>query len=213
MASPITGSSFDIQNFSGDVCERIRKLLEINDTLKTFFTWMFNSDGTLTDSFKVLMQDVAVAVGTVIFRPISSIPSGYLHCNGQAVSRTIYANLFAVFGTTFGTGDGSTTFNLPDFDGLFLMGSGPAGANPVGSTGGAATVTLTTAQIPAHTHGPGSPDGDSSGFLEKTAVGGKTYDVSASGDGVVSTATGSTGGGQAHDNLPPYFAGKWLVKY
>lgn len=212
MASPVTSSDFTITNFGGDVCEQIRKLLETNSTLATFFAWMFNSDGTVSDAFKVLIQDVAVAVGTVIFRPINSIPSGYLLCNGQAVSRAIYANLFAVFGTTFGNGDGSTTFNLPDLQALFLMGSGPAGANAVGSQGGVATVTLSEAQMPAHTHAFPAGD-DASGFLLKTSVGGKAHDVVASGDAIVVPATASTGGSQPHQNLPPYFAGYWLVKY
>lgn len=212
MASPITAADFDLQNFAGDVCERIRKLLEINDTLKEFFEWMFNSDGTVSDAFKAEIQDVAVAVGVVVFRPIGTVPAGYLICNGQAVSRTTYANLFAVFGTTFGIGDGSTTFNLPSLQGRYLQGSGPSGAYPVGSTGGAATVTLSEAQIPAHTHPYPSGD-DASGFLLKTSVAGKSLDIAGSGDAIQVPATGSTGGGQSHENLPPYFAGYWLVKY
>lgn len=54
----------------------------------------------------------------------SAIPQGWLYCNGAAVSRTIYAELFAVIGTSFGTGDGSTTFNIPDLRGEFLRGAG-----------------------------------------------------------------------------------------
>ena len=54
----------------------------------------------------------------------SAIPQGWLYCNGAAVSRTTYAELFAVIGTSFGTGDGSTTFNIPDLRGEFLRGAG-----------------------------------------------------------------------------------------
>ena len=61
MPSPITGSDFDIQNFSGDVCEQLRKLLELNNTLKTFFEWMFNDDGTLTNDFKILQARILPA--------------------------------------------------------------------------------------------------------------------------------------------------------
>lgn len=52
----------------------------------------------------------------------TSAPEGYLICQGQAVSRTTYAELFAVLGTTYGIGDGLTTFNLPDYRGTFLRG-------------------------------------------------------------------------------------------
>ena len=65
--------------------------------------------------------------GTVIAFAGNSAPAGYLICNGAAVSRTTYAGLFAVIGTTYGAGDGSTTFNLPDLTGKFIQGSGTAG--------------------------------------------------------------------------------------
>lgn len=63
-----------------------------------------------------------VPPGTVIFYAASSAPTGFLKANGAAVSRTTYAALFAAIGTTFGSGDGSTTFNLPDMRGYFPRG-------------------------------------------------------------------------------------------
>lgn len=60
--------------------------------------------------------------GSVITFAGSTAPSGYLHCDGSAVSRTTYADLFAAIGTAHGSGDGSTTFNLPDYRGRFLRG-------------------------------------------------------------------------------------------
>lgn len=67
--------------------------------------------------------------GTVIAFAGNSAPTGYLICNGAAVSRTTYAKLFAIIGTTYGTGDGSTTFNLPNLTNKFIMGSGTAGTS------------------------------------------------------------------------------------
>jgi microcystin-dependent protein len=61
--------------------------------------------------------------GQIIHYPSASIPTGYLECNGATISRTTYATLFAVIGTTFGAGDGSTTFNLPDLRGEFIRGA------------------------------------------------------------------------------------------
>ena len=70
---------------------------------------------------------VSVPVGTVIAIAANSAPSGYLLCNGAAVSRTTYAKLFAAIGTTYGEGDGSTTFNLPNLTDRFIQGSGTVG--------------------------------------------------------------------------------------
>jgi hypothetical protein len=63
-----------------------------------------------------------VDTGTVAAFGVSSAPTGWLKCNGAAVSRTTYADLFTVIGTTFGTGDGSTTFNVPDLRGVWVRG-------------------------------------------------------------------------------------------
>lgn len=62
----------------------------------------------------------ATPVGAVMYMGASSAPTGYLKCNGAAVSRTTYAALFAAIGTTFGVGDGSTTFNVPELRGEFI---------------------------------------------------------------------------------------------
>lgn len=78
------------------------------------------------------------------------VPENYLFCDGSAVSRTTYATLFGVIGTTFGAGDGSTTFNLPDLSGRVPLGVSQAHA--LGSTGGSETVTLTEQELPAHVH-------------------------------------------------------------
>ena len=105
-------------------------------------------------------------VGTILHFAGSSAPPGYLLGNGVAVSRTTYAALFAVTGTTYGVGDGSTTFNPPNCAGKALYGAGGAltsMANTIGATGGAETTTISSANLPAHTHGSGSLATDTSG--------------------------------------------------
>ncbi len=79
-----------------------------------------------------------------------SAPDGYLACDGSAVSRSTYSQLFGAIGTTWGAGDGSTTFNVPDFRGKFLFGAD--GTHTVGSSGGTSTATLATVNLPAHNH-------------------------------------------------------------
>ena len=108
--------------------------------------------------------------GTVLPFAGSTSPSGWLLCYGQAVSRTTYANLFAVIGTTYGVGDGSTTFTLPDLRGRVAAGKDNMGGsaasrltnsgtgNPgiagtaLGAVGGVDRHTITVAQMPTHAH-------------------------------------------------------------
>ncbi|MFQ8642973.1 MAG: phage tail protein, partial [Oscillospiraceae bacterium] len=107
------------------------------------------TDGTNTvnASYSVLQIDDAL-VGQIDLWPSSAIPSGYLLCNGQAVSRTTYANLFKTIGTAYGAGDGSTTFNLPNMAGKNAIGSN--GTYLLGKSGGSTTSKITT--LPSHTH-------------------------------------------------------------
>jgi len=102
----------------------------------------------------------------------TNAPTGWMFCDGRALSRTTYASLFAAIGTAWGAGDGSTTFNIPDFRGRIRVGRddmGGTAANRVttagsgvdgktlGATGGAQNVVLTAAQLASHTH-TGSTD-------------------------------------------------------
>jgi microcystin-dependent protein len=97
----------------------------------------------------------------------SAAPSGWLLCYGQAISRTSYAGLFAALGTTYGSGDGSTTFNLPDLRGRAIAGKddmGGAAANRItnagssitgttlGASGGTQNHQLVSSEMPSHTH-------------------------------------------------------------
>ena len=86
----------------------------------------------------------------------ATAPNGWLPCNGQAVSRTTHADLFTAIGTTWGAGDDSTTFNVPDFRRRVAVGSGGASSdiigNTVGDTGGAETHALTAAELGPHGH-------------------------------------------------------------
>ena len=91
-----------------------------------------------------------VPTGAILPYGGSSAPTGYLLANGAAVSRTTYANLFALYGTTYGAGDGSTTFNVPNIKGRFPVGKGDSGATAtLGNTGGAWDHTHT---VPDHQH-------------------------------------------------------------
>lgn len=97
----------------------------------------------------------ATPIGALMPYVGSTAPDSFwLICDGAAVSRTTYATLFAIVGTTYGSGNGSTTFNLPNLKGRTVVGydSGQTEFNALGKTGGEKTVTLATTQIPAHSH-------------------------------------------------------------
>lgn len=145
---------------------------------------------------------------------------GWLLCDGSAISRTDNAALFAKIGTTYGAGDGSTTFNIPDCRGVFPVGAVAGGDYDLGDTGGAETVTLTTDEIPSHRHGfVGSDNADIiGGTLEGNYV--TAYDVTnmvviANSTSDATAATDSiteTGGGDPHENRPPFLAINFFIK-
>jgi len=140
----------------------------------------------------------------------TNIPTGYLLCDGSAVSRATYSALFAIIGTAYGSGDGGSTFNLPDFRGRAAVGAGQGPGLSVRTRGdqvGAETHTLTVAQIPSHDHviprdnsTPGSID--SYGSTESGGNAGNTRPYN----------TLTTGGGQPHNNMQPSLVINKIIK-
>ncbi len=80
-------------------------------------------DGSANVSISTTMTASGVPTGAIMAFDLTTPPDGWLLCDGRAVSRTTYAALFAAIGTRHGSGDGSSTFNLPDMDGLFIEGT------------------------------------------------------------------------------------------
>lgn len=172
-------------------------------------------------------RNVVDAAPSGVYLPFAgtTAPAGWLLCDGSAVSRTTYAALFAVLGTVYGAGNGSTTFNLPDLRGrvpagkddmggaaanrLTTAGSGVDGA-ALGATGGAEQHTLSAAQMPAHTH--------STTFSWDTGIagGGQRDGLVLDGSTVISGQeafnTSSQGSGQAHNNTQPTLVANYIIK-
>lgn len=95
-----------------------------------------------------------VPPGAMMPYAASIAPGGWLLCDGLAVSRSTYSALFALIGSTYGNGDGESTFNLPNLKGRTIVGFNSTDGNydAIGETGGSKTVTLTTNELPSHSH-------------------------------------------------------------
>ena len=143
-----------------------------------------------------------VPTGTVLAFAGSSAPSGFLLCDGRAVSRTTYTSLFSVIGTTYGSGDGSTTFNLPDMRGRVAVGSD---AN-LGAAAGVQSVSLTAAQNGPHNHTTLIDYKN----LMGTQEGSNSFQVRQEPAGAVTT--GSSGNGAAHENRQPSLYLNQIIK-
>lgn len=177
------------------------------DTGPSAADFMLTYDASATTTKKVSLSRIpslAVPAGTIIMFGGSSAPTGYLLCDGSAVSRTTYADLFAIIGGNFGTGDGSTTFNVPDMRSRHPIGMGQGSGltnRVLATTGGAETHTLVTGEIPAHTHTI-----PSAGVATAGAGQGVTTDAGTG------QSTGSAGGGGAHNNMGPFLTVNFCIK-
>lgn len=164
--------------------------------------------------------------GVIVSYAGTTEPSGWLLCYGQAVSRTTYARLFDVIGTTYGAGDGSTTFNLPDLRGRVMAGKDNMGGaaasrltsagtgNPgidgatLGAVGGADRHQLTAAQMPTHSH---STYNQSNGNI--TNSGGTTYTTTQGNSNTTSSSVVITAGSdQSHPNAQPTIVLNKIIK-
>lgn len=172
-----------------------------------------------------LLDIYAGLTGTILPTVATSAPTGWLMCDGSAVSRTDYANLFNLVGTTFGAGNGSTTFNVPDLRGRSIIGVGQGSglsARTRGETGGAETQALSVGNLPAHQHFSFNNDATSSGSPNVTAANTPVKDNSTSSNatytihGTANAATvglsSSVGSGTAHNNMQPFMALSYIIR-
>lgn len=152
-------------------------------------------------------------VGSISLFAGTTAPNGWLICDGSAVSRTTYANLFSVIGTTYGTGDGSTTFNIPNLKGKVPVGldSSDTSFDTIGETGGEKTHTLTIDEMPSHSHSTVSMCSFPGGVANtRTGYGYNEVELNKSSYG---NSVANTGGGQAHNNLQPYIVMNYIISY
>lgn len=179
----------------------------VNLVPQTVNTFLNNLPTWLTPQLSV------VPTGTVLDYAGTAAPTGYLVCNGSAVSRTTYAALFAAIGTTWGNGDGSTTFNLPSLARSVTVGAGGSGSgtlgNAVGDTGGAETHTMTVSEMPAHAH-PGSNAFVNTGIAGSGAI--SVFEPNDSSQGSAALPIASQGSGTAFNIIQPSAVMNKIIK-
>ena len=200
---------------------------------------VLKSDGTDPAWGKIVLSNIdstltpfLVPTGIIFDYAGTTEPTGYLFCYGQAISRTTYSALFAVIGTTYGNGDGATTFNLPDLRGRAVAGKddmGGAAANRLTNTtmtpdgvtlaaiGGTQTHTLTTSEIPSHGHpfrtSTNRLDGASTGgFLMSSVTPANQTAFTGTPSNTLGEQIGGTGGGTAHLNVQPTIILNKIIK-
>lgn len=156
-----------------------------------------------------LIAAISPIIGEIKMWTKAAAPTGWLICDGSAVGRTTYAGLFAAISTTFGVGNGSTTFNLPDLRGRVPMGVGTgdaadATAHALASKAGTEQHTLTVNEMPDHSHNIDIRGAFTSGEVSISSNSGAGTDV---------FATRGSGGGIAHNNIQPSLAVNFIIKY
>jgi microcystin-dependent protein len=177
-------------------------------------------------------------IGDISWRAVQETPVSMLPCDGSAVSRSTYSDLFSKIGTTYGSGDGINTFNVPNLRRRTLVGVGGTHtstlANTIGATGGSETHTLTVAELASHAHTVDAHTHDISHTHEVDLwTGSATSGVKAAGlpnaqtdianvstgaastssSGSASPGVSNSGGGGAHNNMQPSIVMAPYIRY
>ena len=240
-------AGIDVLSFTDDTdTNQIKFQAPTSVTTTTTFT-LPDGDGSAgnvleTDGSGTLSWGAGTPSGVVSAYGGTSAPTGWLLCYGQAVSRTTYAALFAVLSTTYGSGDGSTTFNVPDLRGRAVAGqddvggssanrltnqSGGLNGDTLGATGGSETHTLTTAQLASHSHklvanvqtsgtspSLGANEQIARRFQHGYVAGGEIFSYIFDGTSTAATLgdSGNSGSGSAHNNVQPTIILNYIIK-
>ncbi len=188
MSSPVTSADFEaaIPANNASVCEKLTALFNLPNLLAQLTEFLLDSNGNPSEAFLAAVAQTLTPSGAYTYAATADMGDQWLLCDGRAVNRTTYAVLFAKIGTTFGIGDGSTTFNLPNGSQRSLIGVG--GSWIPGQAVGELEHTMTIGELVPHTH---EWDGPETRTDERGEGANRVWRNTAVDD------TASTGGGQA----------------
>jgi microcystin-dependent protein len=213
LTNPTSGQALNSPSHSGQHTNS-------NDAIEALQAKVGVNSSAVTTSLDYKMR-INNPVGEIALWATSTAPTGWLIADGSAISRSTYSALFAVLSTTYGVGDGSTTFNLPNLKGKVPVGRDASQVefDTVGETGGSKTSALTSTNLPAHTHTTTLTNGD---LIVRQFGGGDAKLTANSTYGPYNTATitASTSGGgngtatgDAFSNLAPYIVLNYIIRF
>lgn len=165
---------------------------------------------------------LSIPTGTILAFSGSNVPTGFLPCDGIRVDREQYANLFAVIGTTYGAGDLTTNFNVPDLRGRVVAGEDSSIYNSgltnrlqecgssLGMSCGAEKHSLTVSQLPPHSHGLYE---GTNGYSGGSSPNRPLVNHQSSAQSVTSNSMDSTGDGEGHSSVQPTLVLKYIIKF
>lgn len=199
------GSITDKANYLKETKRQIKTAIQ-DKGVEVSDTDTFRSYAAKINSIEATGGGDTLPIGSIVSYGKETAPANWLICDGSAVSRMTYADLFAVIGTKYGEGDGSTTFNLPNLKGRVPVGldSDDTDFNTIGKIGGEKKHKLTIEELASHNHIVKVNDN----AARDTAIG-VTVPYSYSGE---NRDTSKTGGDQPHNNLQPYEVNNFIIK-
>jgi microcystin-dependent protein len=157
-----------------------------------------------------------VPTGTILMWPSNTIPGDWKLCDGSAILRSTYATLYGIIGTTFGSGNGTTTFNVPNYKNRMPYG---ADITPLGGTGGSADAIVVshthtaTVTDPSHSHAVNAVGfTGSGGFTLPGGVGQPQVTTTSAATTGITVANSTTGASSTNANLPPYLGINFIIK-
>ncbi len=217
----ILGSGTTLKGTAADLAARLAVALNPTGTIAlTGFTGLTTDRGLLALSSTQMQVMNHTPIGVVQAFTGSVSPANWLLCDGSAVSRVTYSKLFAITSTTYGSGDGSTTFNVPDLRGRTIVmvdgsanritsaSTNGANADTLGGVGGAQTHTLVEAEMPAHAHDAYKASGAGGPFKQSGLI---PFTLLATDAADVDPGLVPTGGSAAHSNTQPWIALNYII--
>ena len=193
-----TLNSYELSNNKSNIYLWLHQVIDGVKTTKfaTFENLVNAVYSLLSDAFTPETPETSL-VGEIKLWSAATAPDKWLLCDGAAISRTTYADLFELISTTYGAGDGTTTFNIPDLRGRAPIGAGQGSgltARTLGASLGEEKHTDTINEMPNHRHGLSLP-------ANSTRASGSSACVSTSSSQTKTTQ--SEGGGEGHNNIQP----------